>query len=84
MYTFFKEYKLRKDSKYNKLKEDLFINAKNLYDGREMIIKAFRGKLFPLSGPSNYPHYTESDSQESDSKKDKVSFTDKTYKSLMN
>ena len=42
-----------------------------------MIIKAFRDKLFPLSDPSNYRHYTESDSE-----KGKVSFTDKTYKSL--
>ena len=72
-----KKYKPRKDSKYNELKEDLLINAKNFYDGREMIIKAFRDKLFPLSDPSNYPHYTERDSE-----KDKVSFTDKTYKSL--
>ena len=42
-----------------------------------MVIKAFRDILFVLNDPSNYPHYTESDSE-----KDKVSFTDKTYKSL--
>ena len=59
------------------LKEDLLINAKTFYDGREMIIKAFRDKLFPLRDPSNYPHYTESDSE-----KDKVSSTDKSCKSL--
>ena len=47
-----------------------------------MIIKAFKDKLFPLSDPSNYPLYTEGDSQESDSEKDKVFFTDETYKSL--
>ena len=74
MYKFFKEYKPRKDSKYNKLKEDHFVNAKNLYDVREIIIKAFRDKLFPLSGASNYPHYTESDSQESGGEKDKISY----------
>ena len=50
---------------------------KKFYKGRKMIIKAFRDKLFPLSDTSNYPHYTESDSE-----KDKVSFTDKINKSL--
>ena len=77
MFEFLKEYKPRKDSEYNKFKEDLLINVKNFYDRREMIIKAFRDILFVLNDPSNYPHYTESDSE-----KDKVSFTDKTYKSL--
>ena len=72
-----KTHKPRKDSRYNKLKEDLLINAKHFYDGREMIVKAFKDKLFSLSDPSNYPYYTENDSE-----KDKVSFTDKTYKSL--
>ena len=33
-----KAYKPRKDSKFYKLKQDLLINAQNLYDGREMII----------------------------------------------
>ena len=82
MYELLKKYKPRKDSKYNKLKEDLLINAKNFYYGRKMIVKTFKDKLFPLSNPSNYPHYTESDSQESDTEKDRVSFTDKNYKSL--
>ena len=77
MLEILKNYKPRQDSKYNKLKEDLLINAKKFYDGRRMIIKAFKDKLFPLSDPSNYHHYTESDS-----KKDKVYFTDKTYKCL--
>ena len=77
MYELLKKYKPRKDSKHNKLKEDLLINAKKFYEGREMIIKTFTDKLFPLTDPSNYPHYTESDSE-----RDKVSFTDKTYKSL--
>ena len=77
MYKLLEKCKPRKNSKYKKLKEDLLINAKHFYDGREMIIKAFRDKLFPLSDPSNYPHYTGTDIE-----KDKVSFTDKTYKSL--
>ena len=38
-----------------------------------MIINAFKGKLFPLTDPSNYPHYTEGDSSESDSGNEKSS-----------
>ena len=38
-----------------------------------MIIKAFKDKLFLLSDPSNYPHYTEGDSSESDSGNEKLS-----------
>ena len=82
MLEILKKYKSRKDSKYKKLKEDLLINAENFYKGREMIVKAFKDKLFPLSDPSNYPQYTEGDSSESDSEKDKVSCTDEVYKSL--
>ena len=51
-------YKLRKDSKYYKFKQDLLINAHNFYDGREMIIKAFENKIFPLSKSYYYPEYT--------------------------
>ena len=46
MFKFLKNYKPRKDSKYNKRKEYLLINAKKFYDGRGMIIKAFKEKLF--------------------------------------
>ena len=53
-----KDYKPRKDSKYYKLKDDLLINAKKIYDGRKMIIEAFKNKIFPLSNPDNYPEYT--------------------------
>ena len=34
-YELLKIYKPKKDSKYNKLKDDLLINAKNFYDGRK-------------------------------------------------
>ena len=67
------KYKPRTSSKYNKLKQDLLINAKSVYNGREMIIISFKDKLFPLSDPSNYLHYTEGDSLESDSANEKLS-----------
>ena len=52
-----RSYKPRKNSKYYKLKDDLLINAQNFYDGRKMIIEAFKNKMLPLSDPTNYPHY---------------------------
>ena len=63
----------RKNSKYEKFKEDLLINAEYFYKGREMIVKAFKDKLFPLSDLSNYPHYIEGDSSESDSRNEELS-----------
>ena len=57
MLEILKNYKPRKNSKYYKLKDDLLINAQNFYDGKEMIIEAFKNKMFPLSDPSNYPFY---------------------------
>ena len=52
-----KAYKPRKDYKYYKLKQDLLINAQNLYDGRDMIIEAFKNKKFPLSKSHYYYEY---------------------------
>ena len=52
-----KAYRPRNNSKYYKLKQDLLINAQNFYDGREMIIEAFKNKIFPLSNPDYYPEY---------------------------
>ena len=43
--------------KYVKSKKDLLINAQNFYDGREMIIDAFKDKLFPLNNLNDFPHY---------------------------
>ena len=34
------------------------INAKKNFDGRKMIIEAFKNKIFPLSNPDYYPEYT--------------------------
>ena len=52
-----KSYRPRNDSKYYKLKQDLLINAQNVYDGRKMIIEAFKNKISPLSKPYYYPEY---------------------------
>ena len=38
-----------KTSDYATARKNLLINAKNFYDGREMIINAFKDKIFPLS-----------------------------------
>ena len=59
MLEILKKYKPRNDFKYKKLKDDLAINVQNFYDGREMIINAFKDKIFPLNDTSNYPHYPE-------------------------
>ena len=37
-----------KTSDYATARKNLLINAKNFYDGREMIINAFKDKIFPL------------------------------------
>ena len=54
-----KKYKPQRTSRYYKLKEDLLVNAQNFYDGREIVIKAFKHKLFTLNDPDLYPHYRE-------------------------
>ena len=42
-----KDYKPKKDdNKKKKKKGDLVINAKNFYDGREMIVSALKNKIF--------------------------------------
>ena len=55
MLDILKKYKAKKDSKYKKLKDDLVINAQNFYDGREMIIKAFKNKISPFYDSADYP-----------------------------
>ena len=64
------KYKPRKDSKYKNLKDDLVINAQKFYGGKEMIIKAFKDKIFPLHNPDGYSYYTEDKSSKRDSEKD--------------
>ena len=53
-----KAYKPRKSSKFYKLKQDLIINAQNFYDGKEIIIEAFKNKIYLLSKSHYYPEYT--------------------------
>ena len=42
-----------KKRKYKENKEKLLINAQNFYDGRRIIINAFKNEIFPLV-PSGY------------------------------
>ena len=46
-------YKPTKDSN-KKLKDDLVINAKTFYDGREMVVNAFKDKIFPFYSGNCY------------------------------
>ena len=41
--------------KYKKNRQNLSINRQNFYDGRNMIINAFKDKIFPLNDLSNHP-----------------------------
>ena len=50
---------------YETARKNLLINAKKFYDGREIIINAFKNKIFPLS-PENFPEYKGRDKDESD------------------
>ena len=47
----YEEIKIYKANKpeYKKKKTDLLVNAKNVYERREMIINAFKNKTFPLN-----------------------------------
>ena len=57
MIEILKVYRPTKYSKYYGLKQDLVINAQNFYDGREMIINAFKNKLFPFYSGSYYEEF---------------------------
>ena len=46
------KYRPKKD-KYSGGRKKLLINAKNFYDGRKMIINAFKNKIFPMT-PTNF------------------------------
>ena len=41
--------KQKKNCKYVEPRENLLINAENFYDGREIIIDAFKNKIFPMT-----------------------------------
>ena len=45
-------------SEYKKKKDDLLINVKNFYDGREMIVNVFKNKIFPTVNLIEYPQYS--------------------------
>ena len=59
MIEILKVYRPKKDSKHYGLKQDLVINAQNFYDGREMIINAFKNKLFPFCSGNYYEEFKE-------------------------
>ena len=44
-------------SNFKNDKKSLLINGKNFDNGRKMIIKAFKDKIFPLKNPADYPDY---------------------------
>ena len=69
MLEIIKPYRPKKDSKYKKIKDDLVINAQKFYDRREMIINAFKDKIFPLYYPYDY---LEDDSSKKDSEDDEL------------
>ena len=62
-----KKYKLRESGVYYQLKEDLLKNTQHLKKGREMVVKAFKDKIFPLSDPKFYPQYAEESSESEES-----------------
>ena len=68
MIALLKDYKPKRDSKYYGLKKDLLINAQNFYDGREMIISAFKNKIFPFYS-GNYYEELEEESSEGENEK---------------
>ena len=64
MIKILKDYKPKKSD--NKKKKDaLVINAQNFYDGRKMIVNAFKSKTFPFY-LGNYYHDLEEETSESD------------------
>ena len=49
---------------YVKERKQLLNNAKKNYDGREMIINAFKDKVFPLNPEESFPEYKDRDEDE--------------------
>ena len=49
-----------------KAKNDTLTSAKNFYDGREMIVNAFKNKLFPLLSGTFYEDFKEEELSESE------------------
>ena len=61
----FKKYKPKTDSNVDD-KNKTLTSAQNLYDGREMIINAFKKKLFPLLSGNYYEEFEEEELSESE------------------
>ena len=80
MIKILKDYKPKTESNKNK-KDPLVINAQNLCDGIEMIVSAFKNKIFPFYSGSYYydlkEETSESDNQESEKDKASVSKLEK-------
>ena len=76
MIKILKAYRPRKDSKNYGLKQDLVINAQNFYNGREMIVEAFKNKIFPFYSGNYYEELEEPSSEgkneESSESEDKI------------
>ena len=68
-----------KKTKYIDGKKEILINAKKIYDGREMIINAFKNKIFPViptGFSSDEDEPSKSDSNEDDELCKKISNAD--------
>ena len=68
MITILKDYKPKKESNKNK-KDVLVINAQNFYDGREMIVSAFKNETFPFYSGNYYYDLEEEETSESEDEK---------------
>ena len=66
----FKKYRPRTDANVS-AKANILKNAENLYEEREMIINAFKDKLFPLASVNYYDEYKVSESEEPSEREDK-------------
>ena len=65
MIKILKDDKPKKDDNKKK-KGDLIINAQNFYDGREIIVSAFKNKIFPFYSENYYHDLGEEETSESD------------------
>ena len=64
MIKILKDYKPIKPD--NKKMKSLLINSQNFYDGREMIIEAFKNKIFPFYSGNYYHDLREEEPSETD------------------
>ena len=74
MFVRLKDYKPKKDSKYLKIKDDLVINANNSDDRREVIVSAFKNKIFPFYSGNYYEEFKEESESEDEKSEDDDTF----------